>query len=955
MKRLILLFLLICITLPAFAQVLPFRSYSIEKGLSEAVVNEMMQDEEGWLWIATGYGLNRFDGFQFTNYYEENGLLSNKVHSLYQDSEDTIWIGTGAGVNIIEDDSITTHPELSALESTVILEIFEDNRGEYWFATDGQGAWHYDRAGNLTQYREVNGMSDDRVRDIIEDREGTLWFATRGGLTSLKDGNFRSYTMEDGLPENKLRDLHIDKNGELWIATRGGLSHFINGSFQNFTEADGLINNRIQSLSPDKDNGIWIGTEEGITHFHEGKFENYSVEQGLSNNIIHATLLDRENNIWFGTFGGGISVFFGDHIRNFTIEEGLSNNVITSITEDRDGNHWISSYGGGISKYDGSTFTNYLEQDGLVDNKVYTAIVDRQNRIVIGTRWGLSILENGSFYNFDETELPYRKIRAIAEADEGEGFWMGTYGEGILQLKDGSFGHLQEQDGLANNTVLSVQKGDDGAFWFATYGGVSRYKEGEFTNYTIRDGLPNNGILDILKDREGNLWFSTFSGISMFGDDGFVTITEEEGLPDEVCYFILQDDAGIFWIGTKIGVVRFDYDVYKNASDDGERRKAFKLITQDQGLIANETNAGAGFKDDSGILWFGTVGGLTRFDPKKAPVNNAPPKVHIENVNISGEPVENRSDVTVSSENKNIGIDFIGISFSAPEQVLYEYRLRGSGEGWQQTNRRSVRYSALLPGDYTFQVRAQNNDGLWSEETASLSFTVMAPFWMQWWFILLVFVVLIGIMLFIYNYYRVKKMVDIERMRVRIASDLHDDVGSALTEIALQSDFLQTTDVGEQVKQSLDQIGTQSRKIVSSLDDIVWSIDARNDTLGDLTDRMQDYINNMLPQKEVQYQFDKLDMDDKITVSMKENLYLIFKEAVNNIAKHSDADKVEVTLKDENGSFDLYIHDNGQGIKPERKTGQGLRNMEMRAKRIDAGIEFENGDGFTVHVFGKGM
>ena len=402
-------------------------------------------------------------------------------------------------------------------------------------------------------------------------------------------------------------------------------------------------------------------------------------------------------------------------------------------------------------------------------------------------------------------------------------------------------------------------------------------------------------------------------------------------------------------------MVRFDYDVYKNASDDGERRKAFKLITQDQGLIANETNAGAGFKDDSGILWFGTVGGLTRFDPKKAPVNNAPPKVHIENVNISGEPVENRSDVTVSSENKNIGIDFIGISFSAPEQVLYEYRLRGSGEGWQQTNRRSVRYSALLPGDYTFQVRAQNNDGLWSEETASLSFTVMAPFWMQWWFILLVFVVLIGIMLFIYNYYRVKKMVDIERMRVRIASDLHDDVGSALTEIALQSDFLQTTDVGEQVKQSLDQIGTQSRKIVSSLDDIVWSIDARNDTLGDLTDRMQDYINNMLPQKEVQYQFDNLDMDDKITVSMKENLYLIFKEAVNNIAKHSDADKVEVTLKDENGSFDLYIHDNGQGIKPERKTGQGLRNMEMRAKRIDAGIEFENGDGFTVHVFGKGM
>lgn len=955
MKHLFSIVLLLFLSEIAVAQVYPFRSYSIEKGLSEAVVNEMMQDEEGWLWIATGYGLNRFDGFQFTNYYEENGLLSNKVHSLYQGEDGTIWVGTGAGVNIIEDDSITTNPELSALGSSVILEIFEDSRGEYWFASDGQGVWHFDEAGNLTQYREVNGMSDDRVRDVVEDDEGTLWFATRGGLTSLKDGNFRSYTTEDGLPDDKLRDLILDKQGELWIASRGGLSHFKDGTFRNYTEADGLVNNRIQSLSLDKGDGLWIGTEEGVSHFRDGAFKNYSVEQGLTNNIIYATMLDRENNIWFGTFGGGISVFLGDHIQNFSIEEGLTNNVITSITEDREGNHWISSYGGGISRYDEEGFTNYTEGDGLVDNKVYTAIVDRENRLLVGTRWGLSIFEDGSFYNFDETELPYRKIRAIQEANNGEGYWMGTYGEGILQFKDGSFRHLQEQDGLANNTVMSVEQDDEGAFWFATYGGISKYQNGEFTNYTIRDGLPNNGILDILKDNDGNLWFSSFSGISMFTGEGFINITEQDGLPDEVCYFILQDDNGIFWIGTKIGVVRFDYTMYQSAEGAAERRKSFKLITQDQGLIANETNAGAGFKDDSGILWFGTVGGLTRFNPETAPSTDVAPKVHIENVHISGEPVDNRKDVKVGSDNRNIGIDFVGISFSAPEQILYEYRLRGSGEGWQQTTRRSVRYSALLPGEYTFQVRAQNNDGIWSTERASLTFTVLAPFWMQWWFILLVVAALIGIILFIYNYYRVKKMVDIERMRVRIASDLHDDVGSALTEIALQSDFLQTTDVGEQLKQSLDQIGTQSRKIVSSLDDIVWSIDARNDTLGDLTDRMQDYINNMLPQKEVHYQFDDLNMDNKITVPIKENLYLIFKEAVNNIAKHSDAEKVEVVLKHNNGNFDLYIHDNGQGVKAERKTGQGLRNMEMRAERIDADIEFENEEGFTVHVFGNGM
>lgn len=937
----------------AVAQTLPFRTYSIERGLSQAVVNDMMQDDEGWLWIATGYGLNKFDGFTFTNYFEEQGLGNNKVHSLYQDREGRVWVGTEGGVNVFEQDSLITIPALQPLESSIILEIYQDSRGDYWFTTDGQGVWHYDREGNLTQYLSIHGLGDDRVRDVVEDHEGTIWFATREGLTSLKDGNFKTYSAESGLPDEKLRDLALDDEGGLWIATRGGLSYYSEGSFQNYTEEDGLVNDRVQSLSPDNTGGLWIGTEEGASHFTKGVFKNYTASQGLANNIIYSTLFDRENNIWFGTFGGGFSLFLGDHIKNYTVEEGLPNDLVSSITQDQDGNHWVTTYGGGISRFDSTGFTTYTVRDGLVDNKVYTAIADHQNRLFVGTRWGLSILDEGQFYNFDETELPYRKIRAITQLENRQGYWMGTYGEGVLKYEDNSFKLFQEQHGLANNTVLAVEEGEDGSIWFATYGGVSRYKDGEFTNYTIQNGLPNNGVLDILKDRDGNLWFSTYSGIAMFQDDSFLTVTPEDGLPDEVCYFIIQDDKGMYWIGTKIGVVRFDYDVYKEAVNAGEKGRAFKLITQDQGLISNEANTGAGFKDQQGFLWFGTVGGLTQYNPKSAPVDFIPPKVHITNIRVSGELVEGRNDINVESDNHNVGFEFVGISFRAPEQVNYEYRLRGTGEGWQKTSQRSVRYSSLLPGEYTFQVRATNNEGIQSTETASLAFQVLAPFWLQWWFILLVLVVAVGIIAFVYNYYRVRKMVEIERMRVRIASDLHDDVGSALTEIALQSDFLQTTEADETLKQSLNQIGTQSRKIVSSLDDIVWSIDARNDTVGDLTDRMQDYINNMLPDRDVRYHFDDLDMDNKLKVSMKENLYLIFKEAINNIAKHSNATRVEVDLTTVGDSFKLEIRDNGTDINPKRKTGHGIRNMNMRGKRINAAVTIKNEDGFTVQVEGK--
>lgn len=949
MKRLlVILFLVAGVSSSLQGQILPFRTYSIEKGLSEAVVNDMIQDHEGYLWIGTSYGLNRFDGINFKNYYSEDGLLNNKIHSLYEDDENQLWIGTDSGVNMMRGDSIRTLPVLEPLESSAVLSIYQDSPNEYWFATDGQGVWHLDRDNQLTQYRKVHGMGDNRVRDIAEDSSGVLWFATRDGLTKLEDGNFRTFTVRHGLPDNRLRDIVLADDGALWVASRGGLCNVKDENITCYTEEDGLINNRIQSISKDKYGNLWIGTEEGASYFADGKFTNYSVEDGLANNIIHATHYDHEGNIWFGTFGGGASIFLGNHYKNYTIEQGLPNNVVTSIAEDQSGAQWVTTYGGGITRISGDSVLTLNARDGLVDDKVYTVIADDQNRLLIGTRWGLSIYNHHSFNNFDETELPYRKIRSILDPENSAGFWLGTYGEGMLHYHNGNFRQFTEEDGLANNTVMSLEEGEDGSVWVATYGGVSKLENNTFTNYTIRDGLPNNGVLDILKDNIGQLWFATFDGIARLTDNGFETITSENGLPDEVCYFIEQDNRGIYWIGTNKGLVRFDYEAY-NSDSDSEGELPFKLITQNQGLVANEMNAGASFKDSNGRLWFGSVGGLTVFYPSREPITSTAPQVHIERLSVSGETVDIKPSLEIGSDNHNITFEFIGISFSAPEQVKYKYRLKNFGEDWQETSQRSVRYSALMPGDYTFEVKAQNNDGQWSTKTATLSFSVLAPFWLQWWFMGLILMAVVGILLFIYNYYRVKKQVEIERMRVRIASDLHDDVGSALTEIALQSDFLQTMNVSDGLEESLQQIGNQSRKIVTSLDDIVWSIDARNDTMGDLTDRMQDYVNSVLPDKEIIYHFEG-NMQEKLKVSLKENLYLIFKEAVNNVAKHSNADRVVITLATNGDGFLMSIKDNGTTTTNERKTGQGLHNMKMRAKRVGANITFNNSNGFEVRV-----
>jgi signal transduction histidine kinase len=281
--------------------------------------------------------------------------------------------------------------------------------------------------------------------------------------------------------------------------------------------------------------------------------------------------------------------------------------------------------------------------------------------------------------------------------------------------------------------------------------------------------------------------------------------------------------------------------------------------------------------------------------------------------------------------------------------------MEGVDPSWQRTMARVVKYPSLPNGEYTFLIHARNTNGSWSDQKTEITFFVNAPFWMQWWFILLVALGMIGIIWLFYNYYKARKLVDIERIRVRIASDLHDDVGASLTEVALQSDFLQASKIDLEFKQSLEQIGKQCRKIVTSLDDIVWSIDARNDTVGDLTDRMQDYILNVLEPKnfQVNYDFEDLKMENKLEVPVKENLYLIFKEAVNNISKYSNGDMVDISMNTENGNFKFQIHDNGTSGAGKKKTGHGLRNMDMRAKRIGADIDVSTKNGFTVLVSGK--
>lgn len=955
-RRYFIAIAIISFLLPDFlaGQIMPFRSYSIEVGLSESVAHDLVQDDRGFIWVATGYGLNRFDGNYFKQFYEDDGLANNKVSALFLDSESNIWVGTETGVSILREDSLRTPPHLSVLSNFAILAIFEDRDGSYWFGTNEHGLWKMDDNGEIYNFSAQLDVPIVSVRAIDQAEDGTIWIASREGVIRIIGDEWVHYGVDHGLPELRVRDIVVDDYGRVWAGSRSGLALYQNGGFYLFTEDHGLNDNRIQSVSVEAEDRIWLGTESGISLFDGQQFINYTREHGLSATIIYDTMIDREGKIWFGTLGGGVSIYSGDYFYSYNIDTGLPNNVVTGFEEDEEGRIWVATLGGGIAIIDDGEFTILREENGLIDNKVYAIYRDSSGRMWIGTGEGISVFENGELTTYDGNGHSFRMVRKFYEDTETGYFWIATYNDGIFRVKDGELEQFYTGNVLTNNTVMDIKKADNGDLWFATYGGAVRYDGEQFSYITIADNLPSNGVIHIHIDNEGSVWFSTFNGPAYYKNERVERIIRSERI-DTIFYFTEQDSSGRYWFGTNRGLYLFRKSEFDRQTNELERTLSYRLYTQKQGLIANELNAGGSLLASDGSLWLGTVEGLSRFFPDKITRNRVPPGLEFEEILMSGKAVQNGKKETFRYDQNFLQVMYTGLTFEAPEQIIYEYRLKGYEDNWSISRENTINYPALPSGNYQLDIRAYNADGTQSVNTASFAFKILPPFYFQLWFILLTICAIFGLIIFSIRYFRVTKQVDMEKMRVQIASDLHDDVGSSLTELALQTDFLQAIELNPEVKETLQQIGEHSRKIVSSLDDIVWSIDSRNDTTGDLTDRMQDYVNQVLSQKgiKVVYNFNQLRMQEKLPVDVKENIYLIFKESINNISKHSNATKAEVSFSFSGKNYELIIHDNGTAIKSNRKSGQGLRNIKMRAGRIGSKIDIETEKGYKIRATGS--
>ena len=487
-----------------------------------------------------------------------------------------------------------------------------------------------------------------------------------------------------------------------------------------------------------------------------------------------------------------------------------------------------------------------------------------------------------------------------------------------------------------------------GNIWIGFDNALARYADGVFSLFTPADGLPPGAIRDIHLDRSGRLWLaSARSGlVRVDGADRarptFVRYAAAPGLSTDSLNVIVDDADGHMFVAGAQGLDRLDATTGK-----------VKHFSEADGLPVGRFIAA--YRDSRGVLWFGTSNSLTRFEPAgdRPPV---PPAIRItglrimdvqQSVSALGERDVSLPDL--APDQHQLQIDFSALNFAPGEVLRYQYQLDGAGSGWSApSDQRSVTYASLSPGRHTFRVRAVNSEGALGTEAASVTFTVLRPLWLRWWFLTLEVSALLALVYGLYRY-RVARVLELAAIRTRIATDLHDDIGANLTRIAVLSEVAKQTPGDVQ----LASIAGIARESVSAMSDIVWAINPKRESVADLIRRMRQHAEEVFTLRDIHLRFNADDAHDssRLGIDVRRELLLSFKEAVNNAARHSQCSHVSIDLRRDGSCLLLSVADDGVGFDTSHDSqGQGLASLRRRAERLKGtfAVQSSPGAGTTV-------
>ncbi|RTQ44948.1 hypothetical protein EJV47_26635 [Hymenobacter gummosus] len=987
---------------PAAAQNLTFRALSAQQGLSANSVSGITQDRAGFLWVGTLDGLNRYDGANFRVFRSDpqqpGSLGSSFVRAIDADPKGGVWVGTGGGLAYYNPLTETfrlyeTSKTPGALADNFVWSVLCDRQGRLWAGTEYALNLLDAKTGRFRQFRHPKALSGNvrgnSIRAITQTSDGRVWVGTGEGRISYADERTGILVpLADWAPGTAIRSLWGTRRGGLWAASENGLC-FINlptGQRAHFRhqpdQAGALPSNEVNAVLEDQQERVWVGTNRGLCRYDAAS--NYFVHWQHQPTVLHSLpsdkvgrlFQDRTGLLWAGTdqgivsFEAGASAFVQPVPVRFT-------GSVWAIAQDAARNLWIGTETNGLVRHDPATgkVTTYqadpADPQALPDTHIRAVRPDRAGRLWVGTEdKGLAYLDpaTGRFRRFrhnpaDPTSLSDDLVRCVYEDRQGR-IWVGT--EGGLNLIDPVSGRCavyrndpNDPLSLSDNHIRCVFQDSKGRLWVGVGGGgLSQFdsRTGHCrsfrSNRSDPQSLSSNYVRCMLEDRQGRLWLGTEGGgIACLVDPErgrFKVYREAQGLPNDVVYGMEADAEGNLWMATNKGIARFT-----------PRTEQFRTYDMRDGLPQDEHNAGAYWRSPDGRLFFGGGNGVVAFHPAAVRFNAVPPPVVLTGFRKFNRWATLDTSITASrlltiAPRENFfSIEFAALNYRLSDKNRFAYKLENFNEKWIDAgSQRQATYTNLNPGTYTFRVRAANNDGVWNNVGASLRVVVEPPWYQTWWFRILASWLVFGLLFLAYRV-RVSQLLALERVRHNIARDLHDDMGSTLSSISILSQLARTHQQrgnAEQSSQLLEQIGDSSRRMLDSMDDIVWAINPAHDSMESVTSRMRSFASDVLEARGIDFIFKVAPevAEHRLPMRARREFFLLFKEAVNNLAKYSKAEFARITLDYDNRCLVLRVQDDGVGFDPKAPAqggGNGMTNMRSRAAAIKAQLTIDTAPG----------
>ena len=749
MKKLIIYNFLFLICTIAYAQKYNFRNFSLEDGLSQSQVYAITQSQDGNMWFGThGGAITITNGISEKYFTTNDGLPDYQIWDFLPASDGKIWIGTSNGIAYYDGYQIVNYPET---ESQTINDIIEDKDKNIWFSSDS-GIYIF--KNNKIEQFETKLYSS---ASIFCDSKNNIWYYSYFGISQIK--NNKSYNIENS-DDIYGTVIFEDNEQNMWFGTENGLYCYKNEEFTLYTTKDGLPGNNIVDITQDAENNIWLATESsGISIFNGKTFLNINAEQGIGFDYVTVLYRDNNNNIWLGTDGGGACMFIDFTFIQQNFDSNSGNNFIMSAFVDSKQNLWVGSDGAGIFTNQTGEFLNISEKDGLVGNYVYGIIETKNGDFWFATYEGLSKYDGKNFTNYTtlNSVLGTDYLIVIFEDNENN-IWIGTNGVGMLKFANDEFTIYDENTGFDATSVWDFYTTKDNKLYIATENGLFVFSEKDSLHYTTEDGLGVNGIGAIIEDDKGIIWLGTDIGISRFDGENFINYDKKDGLSSEICYFIIFDKNNYMIAGTEKGIDKIKFD-------DAGNIISIKNYGKDEGFMGIECNQNAVAQDAQGILYIGTMDGLMIYNPLLKNEKLHEPIVNITNIKLFYEETDwlNYTDslqawnllpenLILPYNKNNITFEFVGIDFTNPEKVKYQFKLEGFDKEWMPlTKNNFATYSNIPPGKFAFLIKAVTNNGVWNTETAEFYFVIKPPFWKTFWFYLISGLGLFGLIFFIFH------------------------------------------------------------------------------------------------------------------------------------------------------------------------------------------------------------